>query len=44
MAQGYLIMRDGSQLDADGQSRALQAQAAAFNTERLPVLRALGVA
>jgi len=43
-AQGHRILRDGKPLTTDEQLTALRAQAAAFESERLPMLRALGAA
>ena len=43
-AQGHRILRDGKPLTTDEQLTALRAQATAFEAERLPMLRALGVA
>lgn len=42
-AQGHRILRDGKPLETGEQMAALRAQAAAFDTDRLPVLRAFGV-
>lgn len=38
------ILRDGKLLGSNEQAEALRIQARAFEAERLPVLRALGVA
>lgn len=43
-SQGQRLQRDGQMLDTAAQADSLLAQATSFYTERLPVLRALGVA
>jgi len=42
-AQGHRIMRDGKALEAQAQAQALDAQARAFQVDRLPILQAFGI-